>query len=497
MKKTLGILGLAVALLLAIMIYRASAVFHDQAGQPRADIVAVAVDEAAAVQRFARSLTYPTISHDDRSNFDAAAFRDFHDFLQSAYPLVHKHMQRTVISGYSLVYHLPGSNPDLQPVLFMGHMDVVPVQEDTLAEWTHPPFAGVVENGVVWGRGSVDDKVGVIGLLEATELLLQQGLQPERSLFLAFGHNEEVGGSDGAQAIAHYFQEQGIRFDFVMDEGGALTQNIMAGLEQPVAVIGVSEKGYVNLVLTVTDAGGHSSQPPDHTALGILSQAIVNIENHPFPARMDFLMPTFEAIGAYTPFADRLAMSNLWLLEPLVKSKLLKDPDMAAGLRTTIAATMASASPKSNILPTRAQAVINFRILPGETVETVRQRVVSIIGDERVEVTVEYGSDPSPVSPTDSRGYQLIASTIRGFQPETLVAPYLVRGGTDAKYFYPVSDKVYRFAMIRVTPETVRYIHGIDEHIAVEDYLLAIRFYYNMLRQGVAEEGWGQSKGTE
>ncbi|HKX54675.1 MAG TPA: M20/M25/M40 family metallo-hydrolase, partial [Xanthomonadales bacterium] len=241
------------------------------------------------------------------------------------------------------------------------------------------------------------------------------------------------------------------------------------------------------LVLTVNDAGGHSSQPPDHTALGILAQAIVRVENHPFPARMDFLMPTFEAIGAYTPFADRLAMSNLWLLGPIVKNRLLKQPDMAAGLRTTTAATMASGSPKSNILPTRAQGVINFRILPGETVETVRQRVVDIIDNERVEVSVEYGGDPSPVSPTDTRGYRLIASTIRAFQPETLVAPYLVRGGTDAKYFYSVSDNVYRFAMIRVTPETVRYVHGIDERLPVEDYLLAVRFYFNMLKQAVAE----------
>jgi carboxypeptidase PM20D1 len=487
MKKVLGILGLVVVLVLAIMVYRASSTYRDQSDQPQAEILDIAIDETAAVQRFARSLTYPTISHDDRSNFDAAAFSGLIDYLQSAYPLVHQRMQRTVISGYSLVYHLPGSNPDLQPVLFMGHMDVVPVQEDTLAEWTHPPFAGVVEDGMVWGRGSVDDKVGVIGLLEAAELMLQQGLQPERSLYLAFGHTEEVGGSDGAQAIAQYFQQQGIRFDFVMDEGGALTQGIMAGLQQPVAVIGLSEKGYVNLVLTVNDAGGHSSQPPDHTALGILAQAIVRVENHPFPARMDFLMPTFEAIGAYTPFADRLAMSNLWLLGPIVKSNLLKQPDMAAGLRTTIAATMASGSPKSNILPTRAQGVINFRILPGETVETVRQRVVDIIDNERVEVSVEYGGDPSPVSPTDTRGYQLIASTIRAFQPETLVAPYLVRGGTDAKYFYSVSDNVYRFAMVRVTPETVRYVHGIDERLPVEDYLLAVRFYFNMLKQAVAE----------
>lgn len=486
MKKLVGVVVLLV-LLAALLVFRATTYFSDQSAAPRAEIDNPALDEAAAVQRFAGALTFPTISHDDRSNFDASAFLALHDYLQSAYPLVHERMQRTVISGYSLVYHLPGSNPALQPVLFMAHMDVVPVQEDTLDQWTHPPFAGVVESGMVWGRGSVDDKVGVIGLLEATELLLQQGLQPERSLYLAFGHNEEVGGADGAQAVAEYFRKQGIRFDFVLDEGGALTKGILAGIDKPIAVIGLSEKGYVNLLLEVEAPGGHSSQPPDHSGLGILAQAIVNIENNPFPARLDFLLPTMEAIGAYLPFTDRLAMSNLWLLGPVVKGQLMQQPDMAAGIRTTIAATMASGSPKSNILPTRASAVINLRILPGETVETVRQRVIEVIGDERVEVTAEYGSDPSPVSPTDTRGYALIASTIRAFQPDGLVAPYMVRGGTDAKYFYSVSDNVYRFAMIHVTPETVRYVHGIDERMPVEDYLMAIRFYYNLVKQGLAE----------
>ncbi len=489
MKKALVILGLVILVIAAVMGYRASTHFPDQSGLPKADIVDVTIDEDAAVQRFAQALTYPTISNDDRSNFDAAAFTGFRDFLETTYPLVHQHMQRTIISGYSLVYFLPGSNPALEPVLFMAHMDVVPVQDDTLADWTHPPFAGVVKDGIVWGRGSVDDKVGVIGLLEATEMMLQQGLQPERSLYMAFGHNEEVGGADGAQVVAKYFEEQGIRFDFVMDEGGALTQNMIGGIDKPLAIIGVSEKGYVNLVLTVNDAGGHSSQPPEHTALGILSQAIVNVENQPFPARLDFMVPTIDAIGAYMPFTERLAMSNLWLLEPIVKSQMLKSADMAAGLRTTTAATMASASPKSNILPTRARGVVNFRILPGETLETVRQRVVDIIDDERVEVTAEYGSDPSPVSPTDSRGYQLIASIIRAFQPDGVVAPYMVRGGTDSKYFYIVSDNVYRFAMIKITPETVRYVHGIDERLPVEDYLMAIRFYFNLLLQATQGDG--------
>ena len=487
MKKLLGVLGIIVLVVIAVMVYRAGSHFEDQSGAPAASVVEVSIDEDAAVERFSAALTYPTISHDDRSNFDAAAFTGFRDFLESAYPLVHERAQRTIISGHSLVFHLPGSDPSLEPVLFLSHMDVVPVQKDTLADWTHPPFDGVVKDGIVWGRGSVDDKVGVIALLEATEMLLQQGIEPQRSLYLAFGHDEEVGGADGAQAVARHFEEQGIRFDFVLDEGGALTEGIMAGIDKPLAIIGVSEKGYVNLVLTVLSEGGHSSQPPEHTALGILSQAIVNVENQPFPARLDSMLPTIDAVGAYMPFKDRLAMSNLWLLGPIVKSALLREPDMAAGIRTTTAATMASGSPKSNILPTRAQAVINFRILPGETVESVRQRVVEIIDDERVAVTTEFGSDPSPISTVETRGYELIASTIRAFEPNALVAPYMVRGGTDARYFYGVSPNVYRFLMIRINPKTIRYVHGIDERIPVGDFLTAIRFYYNVLRQGTSK----------
>jgi carboxypeptidase PM20D1 len=322
--------------------------------------------------------------------------------------------------------------------------------------------------------------------MESLEALLADGIRPQRSLYLAFGHDEEVSGRDGAARVAEYFEHQGIRFDFVLDEGGALTQGMLADIDRPVAVIGISEKGYVNLVLTVQAPGGHSSQPPPQTALGILARAIVRVEDNPFPARLDFLLPTFEAIGAYMPFGARLAMGNLWLMSPLVKRNVLGEKDSAAGIRTTTAATMASGSPKSNILPTRATAVINFRILPGETVETVRQRVVALIDDPRVQVSTEFDTDPSPVSPVDSRGYEIVASTIRAMDEAALVAPYMVRGGTDARFFYGLSPNVYRFLPVYADAETVEYIHGIDEHLAVEDYLRAIRFYYHAIRQAVA-----------
>ncbi len=485
MKKAAISIFLLIVVVVAILIFRAQTVFQDHQLEPATGLPDVRLDEQLAVRRFSQSLTFPTISYDDRSNFDAGAFRNFREYLESVYPLVHQHAELTVINGHSLVYHFPGSDKSLEPVLFMGHMDVVPVEDITLDEWTYPPFSGTVADGIVWGRGSVDDKLTVMALMEAAELLLAENVRPERSIYFSFGHDEEVGGKDGAAEVAKYFEKQGVTFDYVMDEGGAILEGMMEGLQQPLAIIGVSEKGYVNLHLTVNAQGGHSSQPPVHTAVGILSQAIVAVENNPFPASLDHIYQTFETIGVEMPFSNRLAMSNLWLFSPLVESIMLQNKDDAPGIRTTTAATMVSGSPKSNILPTRATAVINFRILPGETVESVTQRVVDTIDDERVVVTSEFGTDPSPVSPIDSRGFQLIAKTIRGMDSNVLVAPYMVRGGTDAKYFYSLSPNVYRFMMLRIDPGTVGYLHGIDEHVRVESYLEAIRFNYHLVRQSM------------
>jgi len=486
MKKILSIIVVVVIVLSALLVYRAETTFQDLQIEPASGITQVGIDKESALQHFSDALKIPTISHDDRSNFDAAAFLEFHDFLEASYPLVHQHTERTVINDFSLVYHLPGYDPSLEPVLFMSHIDVVPVEEATRDQWTQPPFSGAVADGAIWGRGALDVKLGLISLMESLEKLLAEGISPQRDIYFSFGHDEEVGGRDGAAKIAEHFAQKGIRFDYVIDEGGAVTDGLINVVDHPVAVIGLAEKGYVNLVLTVNAQGGHSSSPPAQTALGILSRAIVKVEDNPFPVKLDYFNLNFEHLGAHTPFMTRLLMANQGLFNPLIKKQLLADTGTAAGLRTTAAATMISGSPKANILPTRSQAVINFRIFPGETVESVKQRVVSLVDDERVNVSTEFGNNPSPVSPVDSRGFDLIASTIRGIDESVLVAPYLLQGGTDAKYFYPLSDHVYRFLMFRATPDTLPRVHGIDEQAPVEEYLQAIRFYYHLIRQSMA-----------
>ncbi len=483
MKRVLLGFGAVILGLVVIMIVRASTVFEDVQLAPAEGLPQIALDEDAAVERFVGAIRFRTISHDDRSNFDANAFRGFHDYLQQSFPLVHNRADRTVINGYSLVFHIEGSDPALKPVLFMGHMDVVPVDDVTMAEWTHDPFAGTIADGMIWGRGTLDDKLSVMSFLEATEALLAEGYEPTRSLYLAFGHDEEVGGKDGAREVAKYLKDRGIEFEFVLDEGGVVTEGLIRNVDRPVAIIGVAEKGYVNLRLRVDAPGGHSSQPPPQSALGIVSRAVVKVEDNPFPAQLTFVKQTFDAIAPYMSFGNRLAMANTWLVAPLITSRLLDDKAFAATMRTTTAATMASGSSKSNILPTRAEAVINFRILPGDTAEAVRDRVIGIIDDDRVDVTMEYAIDPSPVSPTNSRGYELLARMIRSFDDNILVAPYLVQGGTDARYFYSVSPNVYRFVMARATPDTLLRVHGIDERIPIDDYLTAIRFYHAVIRQ--------------
>jgi carboxypeptidase PM20D1 len=482
MKKILFTIVAVVVMILIIVVFRATTVFENNQYQVIQPLIPITLDERAVVDRFSQALQIPTISYDDTSKLDDAAFQAFHHHLTQSFPLVHTRTQLIKFNDYSMVYLLKGQDPRLKPALFMGHMDVVPVDEQTKDQWLQPPFSGKVVDGVIWGRGAIDNKVSVLALMESLEWFLTKNKSPQRDIYLAFGHDEEVGG-EGAKAIAKYFLEQNIQFEFILDEGGVITDGIIPGTTQPIALIGVAEKGIVNFRFTVKGEGGHSSQPPTHTAAGILARAIVSVENNPFDARLEFFDLMFGNIGYSMPFSNRLPLANLWLFEPLVLSTLLKSSSLAASARTTAAVTMLKGSTKSNVLPTIATAVVNFRILPGDTIDTIQTHLERVIDDPRVILSIEQANEASAVSPIDNIGFKLIESSIRRLDNNVLVTPYLVLGATDSRHFQSLSDNIYRFMMVSLNPNTLKQFHGLNEQITVKDYLNAIQFYYTMLEQ--------------
>ena len=487
MKKIFLIFIALVTLLTFTILYRAQYYYSDQQLYPKLKVDRVSVDRQKVTNHLSRAIQIPTISKDGAPFVNSEKFFEFHQFLEKSFPMIYQFANKTTINQHSLIFEFPGSDTELKPYLFMGHMDVVPVDDDTLDQWFQPPFSGKIFDNQIWGRGALDDKATVLALMEAMELQLTKGRKPKRTIYFSFGHDEEIGGKNGAAKIAEYFKSKNIIFDMVLDEGGVIVDRIVAGFEQPIAMVGVAEKGFVNIRLSVNAEGGHSSMPPNHTAAGILAQAIVKLEDSQFPASLQFTNLIFDSIGHYAQFDLKLAMANQWLLSPLVKSKLLSTPQNAAALRTSIAVTQLKGSSKSNILPTQASAVVNFRIFPGQTWESVLAYVTNAIDDPRVKLEAFMGNNPSPISSSDNKEFKMIEQTIREFEPDTLVTPYLVQGGTDAKHFYELSDSVYRFLMIKLTPETLNSFHGINERINVDDYVMSIQFFYELLNKASFE----------
>lgn len=483
MKKIISLLSIIVVIVIIFGTYRASTLYVDQQFHPKIQTNRVVVDQEKVIANFSKAIQIATISRDYPAPVLPEPFLAFHQHLQDSFPKVHQLAERKIINEYSLIYKFQGSDSTLKPALLMGHMDVVPVDQETKDKWTHDAFAGVVDKDNIWGRGALDDKATVMALMEAMELSLKEGKKPKRTLYFAFGHDEEIGGSQGAKKVAEYFVQQGINFEFVLDEGGAILKGYIENVPQSVGIIGIAEKGFMNIRLIAERPGGHSSMPPENTGPGILAAAIVALEQNKFPATLRYTNLTFDAIGSYADFTSKFVMANQWLTAPLIEKKLLSDQSKAAGLRTTTAVTMMKGSSKSNILPTKASVVVNFRILPGETWETVLAKVKSIINDERVGYEVFMNNNPSKVSSTDSKGYKWISQTLREFEPDTLVAPYLVMAGTDSKYFYSLTDSVYRFLMIKLTPDVQKTIHGIDEHIKIDDYVEGIQYFHELIRK--------------
>lgn len=453
--------------------------------QPRPQsLPALAIDADAAAARLAGGLRIPTISDGPEAPVRGAEFAQLHAYLEAQFPRVHGSLRREVVEGHSLLYTWPGRDGQAAPAVLLGHLDVVPVEPGTESAWEHPPFSGAIADGFVWGRGAIDDKFTVFGLLEAVELLLAEGFQPQRTVYLAFGHDEEVGGDRGAAVIAAELERRGVAAEFVLDEGGAVMAGAVPGLTNPLACIGVAEKGSVGIRLEARAEGGHSSAPPAHTAIGTLAAAIAALERNPLPPR--FSPPVRAMLDHLAPdlplLPHRLVLANLWLFEPFLLQALTAEPATNASVRTTAAATMIGGGVKENVLPASAWAVVNYRILPGDSAATVFAHVRNVVAEFGIEANaLPRAREPTPVSPVDGTAYARLARVVRSVFPEALVVPYLTIGGTDARHYTRVSRNVYRFMPWVADRSDLARMHGTNERVSVVGYRQGIEFYAHLL----------------
>ena len=485
MKKVIRIILWLVAVIIIAVIIK-SIMFRSKQLTVWETITPVAGIEAA--ERLAGAIRIPTISYEIGDPIDTAAFTSFREYLFSTYPTVHQLITPLVFNEFSLLYKWEGINPDLKPVVLMAHMDVVPAGDLDL--WKKDPFSGEIEGDYIWGRGTLDDKGSLIQIMEAVEKLISEGFRPARTYYLAFGHDEELSGLLGAGSIASYLSGQGVDAEFVADEGMAVTIGMVPMMSQPVALIGTSEKGYLSVKLSAQMDGGHSSTPEPENAMTVIARAVTRLNNKQFKPRISEPVNDFiRYVGPEMPFYARAIFANKWLFKPLLLKIYTGSSSGNALVRTTTAPTIITAGVKDNVIPTTASAVVNFRILAGETTDGVLGHIRETVSDERVIVEALPGlKEPAPVSPTDTYGFRVIHKTIRQVYPEAVVAPTMMLASSDSRHYTEVSNNIYRFAPIIVSSEDMARIHGVDERVRTDDFLKGITYYYYLIRNSNDEE---------
>ncbi len=445
--------------------------------------------DTIAVRRLSESLRFETISYDkdslNKNNLvgDTAMFRGFISYLQASYPEVFQKLEFNIINNYNLLLHWK-SQSEKRPVILYAHMDVVPAySKNDSSGWEKDPFAGINDGEFIYGRGAIDDKGSVIGLLESVDRLLKKNTQPKRDVYIAFGCDEEAGGLEGAKKIADYLEQKNVKAEFLLDEGGLVAEEMVPFVSPPVALVFTSEKGYMMLELTVKGDGGHSSHPPLEAPVELLSAAIQKLHDHPFESRMTEAVENFmDYAGPEMRMPFKALFANRWLFRPVIFGEYKKIPSARAMITTTSVATIISGGSKENVVPSLVSARLNFRLLPGDRSQDILKKVEEIINDKRVEVRISgTPEEASSVSSVESESFRLLQRTIGKVFPDAVVAPSLLIAQTDSKHFRRVTENIYRFLPVRMNDKILDTMHGKGEKIRVKDFMEAIEFYEELI----------------
>lgn len=441
---------------------------------------AVALNEEKIVRDMQDMIRCKTVSSRDEAEIDRAEFAKFGALMAERFPNIYAACAFYKIGKTGLMYHLKGESAE-KPSVCMAHYDVVPVEQEN---WSRPAFDGALIDGHIWGRGTMDTKGTLCGVCEALEQLLAGGYTPKNDLYLAFSGEEEVDG-DSCREMVAWLDARGVKPEFVLDEGGAIVGNVFPGVSRECAMIGIGEKGGLNLEFTRRSAGGHASTPPPRSALGDLSRAVAAIEAKPF--RRQLTPPVaqmFDILGRESTFLYRLIFANLWCFMPVLDMICKKSGgELNAILRTTVAVTRMQGSKAFNVLPQKATLGLNLRLLGNDTIASATEYLQQVIGNDAIDVAVVSGMEASPFSSTDCEGWGLLTQTIRESWPEILVSPYLMMACSDSRHYCEISDKVYRFSGMRMSKEERAMIHGSDERIPVETLLKTVEFYIRLLKK--------------
>ena len=437
-------------------------------------------DRDAAVHALGELVKCKTVSRYTHEEEDDAEFEKLISLLPTLYPHVFEVCTLQKMPDRGLLFQWNGKTKG-EPAVLMAHYDVVPVNED---KWDKPPFAAIIENGVMWGRGTLDTKVTFNGVLSAAEHLIAQGFVPEHDIYFAFSGDEEVNGK-GAVHIVNYFKENGITPSAVVDEGGAVVEKVFPGVKQPCALIGIAEKGLLDLKYTVQSNGGHASAPKPHTPVGILARACTRVEGNPFPSHITKpVAEMFDTLGRHSTFVYRMIFANLWCFSPVLDLLAKKSGgEMNALMRTTVAFTQMSGSTASNVIPPSAHMVSNIRLNPEDTVESAKAYIAMTIGDESVTLEVVNGQNPSRISRTDCDGWRKVSRAVADTWQGSIVSPYLMVQCSDSRHWGVISDRVYRFSAMDLTSEERATIHGNNERIRLESIGRAVEFYIRLMKQ--------------